>query len=159
MGYGIKVALPGYDVTTATPEQCAVHSDYNCPKIDATKNHFLTVPIFFIHEPPQDLTPNATTETILQVVPHEYKYIPQLWLHSDYTSLHGATSRAEFGPGEAWLATPSIGNDAYVGARADHTNVYIYIRKTTSVLVPAAVNVVSMSLTLRLYILADTAFE
>jgi len=40
--YGIKISLPGYDVKTATPEQCAVHSDYPVPKIamDKTPSHF-----------------------------------------------------------------------------------------------------------------------
>jgi hypothetical protein len=159
MPYVIKVALPDFDVKTATPEQCAIHSAYNCPKVDATKDHFLTIPVTFLSEPPQDLTAGVTTTTILHSFPHEYNYQPQLWLHADYTSNHNGTLRAEFGPGEAWLATPSVGNDAYVGVKADRTNVYVYIRKVSSLLVPAAVNVLSKSLTLRLYILADTAFE
>jgi len=32
--YGIKISLPGYDVKNATPEQCALHSDYASPKIE-----------------------------------------------------------------------------------------------------------------------------
>lgn len=32
--YGIKVSLPGFDVTTAAPEDCAIHSGYQSPKID-----------------------------------------------------------------------------------------------------------------------------
>lgn len=159
MPYVIKAALPGYDVKTATPEQCAVHSSFNSPKIDATKDHFVTIPIIFIHEPPQDLTPNAVTETILRPIEHGYNYIPQLWLHADYTSRYGVTTKQEFGPGEALLATPSVGNEAYVGIRADRTNYYVYIRKVTSLLFPAAVNVVGMTITLRLYVFADVAFE
>lgn len=155
MAYLIKVALPDIDVKAATPEQCAIHSGYNAPKIDALRENFLNIPIFFINEPPNPGL-GSTLETILQRYPHGYNYQPQLWLHADYTSRYGPTSTQQFGPGEAFLASPSVNNAAYVGARADRTNYYVYIRKESAT---APVSVQGMSITLRLYIFADLAFE
>jgi hypothetical protein len=70
--WGFKIALPGYDVATATPEQCAVHSKYASPKvkIDATPRHYGSVKITFSSNPPNDVT------TTLYTVPHGYSYTP-----------------------------------------------------------------------------------
>lgn len=70
--WGMKVALPGYDVATATPEQCAIHSSYASPKvkIDADPRHYGTVRITFTGNPPNGAT------TTLYTVPHGYSYTP-----------------------------------------------------------------------------------
>lgn len=153
--YGLIVTLPGYDVDNATPEQCAVHTKFNSPKIDATKDHFVTFRVFFATEPP-DASIGSTLETILHRLPHELKYTPQLWLHCDYTSRYGSTSTQQFGPGEAYLRSTGLGDDAFVGVRADQENCYVYIRKnrTTNV-----VDVLGMTVTLRVYVFAETAFQ
>jgi hypothetical protein len=70
--WGLKVALPGYDVHTATPEQCAIHSSYPSPKvkIDATPRHYGTIRITFNNNPP------SGTTTTLYTVAHGYNYTP-----------------------------------------------------------------------------------
>ena len=44
---GLKISLPGYDVETATPEQCAVHSDYSSFKIAPNTNDPVVNDTFF----------------------------------------------------------------------------------------------------------------
>lgn len=53
MSRGIKISLPGYDVNTAAPEQCAVHSDYPNPKIKSGQSpaHFDVLPYTFSSDP------------------------------------------------------------------------------------------------------------
>lgn len=70
--YGMKISLPGYDVMTATPEQCAVHTGYNTPKVDlfADPAHFGTVRVTFENDPPSGV------ETTLYTIPHGLSYTP-----------------------------------------------------------------------------------
>ena len=70
--YGFKIALPGYDIKTATPEQCAVHSGYPPfkSKTNQTPPHFATVVIDFTATITQNLTQN------LYSISHGYTYIP-----------------------------------------------------------------------------------
>ena len=82
--YGMKVALPGYDVATALPHQCSIHSSYPCPKIDSSKGGYLpdgqsdihdakhgaSITITFANNPPND------AETILFSINHNLGYIP-----------------------------------------------------------------------------------
>lgn len=152
---GLIITLPGYDVDKATPEQCAIHTKYNSPKIDATKEHFVTFRVFFATEPP-DASVGSSLETILHPLPHTFDYVPQLWLHCDYTSRYGSTSTPQFGPGEAYLRSTGLGDDAYIGVRADRDNCYVYIRKHRAT---SVVDVLGMTVNLRLYIFAETAYE
>lgn len=57
--FGFKVSLPGYDVNTATPEQCAVHSSYPPlkAKLGQSPPHFALLNIDF-------------TATVVQGVAH-----------------------------------------------------------------------------------------
>jgi hypothetical protein len=68
---GIKVSLPGYDVKTATPEQCALHSDYASPKVRLNQNpaHFNTFTINWTSDP-------GIGEIELLSIPHGYSYRP-----------------------------------------------------------------------------------
>jgi len=70
--YGFKVSLPGYDVGTATPEQCAVHSSYPTFKsrVGQSLPHFATLDVDFTGTITQNVTQN------LYVVDHNYGYIP-----------------------------------------------------------------------------------
>jgi hypothetical protein len=142
-------------VDNATPEECSVHSGFNCPKIDATKEHFVTYNVFFANEPP-DAAVGSSQETILAAEPHDYKYIPQVWLHADYNSDYNGNTAEQFGPGEAFIKSGAVGDEAYVGVRADRDNYYVYIRKVRNL---NTISVVGMRLTLRVYVFADTAYE
>lgn len=70
--YGMKVALPGYDANTATPEQCAVHSSY--PPLKSKANqlhpHYATLRVNFTMSIPQGST------VILYALNHGYDYTP-----------------------------------------------------------------------------------
>jgi hypothetical protein len=70
--YGIKVSLPGFDVLSATPEQCAVHSSY--PPLKSKTNqpdpHFATLVVDFTG-------PIAlSTARTLYTFNHGYGYVP-----------------------------------------------------------------------------------
>jgi hypothetical protein len=69
--YGIKISLPGFDVDTATPEQCALHSAYACPKVklNQTPAHFGTYTHTFGSNP-------ADGVTVLKSVVHGLGYKP-----------------------------------------------------------------------------------
>lgn len=73
--YGIKIALPGFDVTKATPEQCAVHSGYDTMKIKntASPEHFGVI----------NLTATSTPSTTVNVftMSHGYSYRPASIIH------------------------------------------------------------------------------
>lgn len=72
MDYGMKIALPGYDAKTATPEQCAVHSSY--PPLKSRANqappHYATLRVDFTKS-----TTQGSTVT-LYAINHNYGYIP-----------------------------------------------------------------------------------
>lgn len=70
--YGMKVSLPGYDVKTATPEQCAVHSSYPPFKAKTNQNppHFATLVVDFTATITQNLTQTVYSFS------HEYSYTP-----------------------------------------------------------------------------------
>lgn len=71
--WGMKVSLPGFDVKTATPEQCAFHSGFANPKIET--NH-----TGYILQKTQVLTigsnPASPSTTNLLTVNHPYNYVP-----------------------------------------------------------------------------------
>lgn len=62
-----RVSLPGYDVFTATPEQCSVHSGFDYPKIEETLEGYELV-----------TAPNTigTGTTVLKTITHNLGYIP-----------------------------------------------------------------------------------
>jgi hypothetical protein len=72
MTYVVKLSLPGYDVRTATPEQCAIHSSYPPlkSKLGQSPKHSATLNVDFTGPITQDLT-----QTIYSF-PHGYDYIP-----------------------------------------------------------------------------------
>lgn len=69
---GFKVSLPGFDVKTATPEQCSVHSSY--PPLKAKTNqptpHVATLDVDFTAK----ITQNST-QTVFNFT-HGYSYVP-----------------------------------------------------------------------------------
>lgn len=70
--FGFKISLPGYDVRTAAPEQCAVHSSYPPlkAKTDQSPAHFAQLVV--------DFTASVTQNTTLTVysLNHGYGYTP-----------------------------------------------------------------------------------
>jgi hypothetical protein len=69
---GFKLSLPGYDVKTATPEQCSVHSDFATllAKLDKTPTHIATVTVDFTGTVTQGVTHT------LYAISHGYNYTP-----------------------------------------------------------------------------------
>lgn len=112
--WGFKITLPGYDVSTATPEQCAIHSKYASPKvkIDATPRHYGTVKITFTKNPPSGAT------TTLYTVPHGYSYTPfalASGTFADFSSAYDGTLPLE----------PTATFNALI--ETDATNMYIKV--------------------------------
>lgn len=77
--YGVKVSLPGFDVSSATPEQCAVHSKFDTFKINdhADTPHFGLVHITFNNNPAVDVV------TTLLSFNHGYNHRPSLMTYID----------------------------------------------------------------------------
>ncbi|SRR6266496_692385 len=67
-----KVSLPGVDVKSAIPEQCAVHSSYPPfkAKVDQPTPHFATLNVRFTTNLPQN------TVVTVYSLNHRYGYIP-----------------------------------------------------------------------------------
>lgn len=150
-----KVSLPGFDVKTASPEQCAVHSDYPAPKIDSALKHFINIQLDFNNEPPNPGVAGDTKTTILYQAPHDYTYVPELWVHVEYTLVFSTTTQT-FGPGDAFLGAVTAFDSTYLRVYADEKNYYIAIEKTSSFLDNTQVLAVAgTSCNVRIYILAD----
>lgn len=91
--YGMKISLPGYDVHTAEPHQCVVHSGYPCLKTwtgyraatyTSPAGFFLygTVTINFNNDPP------AGTPTSIFTLEHDLgDYTPACLVRAKHTSL------------------------------------------------------------------------
>lgn len=87
MTYVAKVSLDGYDVKTATPEQCSIHSDYPPlkAKLGQTRPHIALLDVDFSAVITQNLTQNLYT------VDHGYGYVPLSLANIVFTS-HGGAS-------------------------------------------------------------------
>lgn len=74
MSYVAKLALPGYDAKSATPEQCVIHSSYPPlkSKTDQASPHHATLVVDFTATVPQNVTHTLLT------IPHIYGYVPLL---------------------------------------------------------------------------------
>lgn len=72
MTYVAKISMPGYDVESATPEQCAVHSEYPPlkSKVDQSPPHFALLTVNFTAKVTQNVTHTVYS------IPHGYDYIP-----------------------------------------------------------------------------------
>jgi len=65
-----RISLPGYNVHTATPEQCAVHSGFDYPKIEESLEGYDIITM------PSSMPAGANT---VLTIDHNYGYIPS-WL-------------------------------------------------------------------------------
>lgn len=155
MNTHLRISLPGYDVKEATPEQCAVDSFYNTPKIDSTKNSFVNLEINFISEPPASGTPLTSVETIICTFPHEYTYQPKIWLHCDWIKNLAGIQTSSFGPGAAFLGGNSGVSPVILGVKADSNNYWIYVNKTTGTDASDVLAIAGTTVKARLYIFAE----
>lgn len=69
---GLKISLPGYDVFSATPEECSIHSSYPPlkAKLGQDDPHVATLSVDFTGGVTQN------TDLILYQIPHGYGYVP-----------------------------------------------------------------------------------
>lgn len=122
--HGFKVALPGYNAMTATPEQSAVHSGFLSPKIDATKGpsggnanpHYGHFSILF-----GSVIPDNTDQLILSIA-HGYSYTPSV----------SGTVTINIDPGVAVPLPSAYGNAGLDGIGPGGVNVFlsIFVRTT-----------------------------
>lgn len=70
--FGFKVSLPGFDVKTATPEQCSVHSSYPPlkAKLNQTPAHFASIHVDFLLIVAQNI------DHTIYSFNHGYGYVP-----------------------------------------------------------------------------------
>lgn len=113
--YGLKISLPGYDVQTATPEQCALHSSYPPLKAKAgmTRPHFALLDVDFTSTVTQN-----TTHTLYEIE-HGYGYIPFTIANIVFTS-HSGTDAVGIG-------FAGIGANLSINAYCDASNFYVTI--------------------------------
>ena len=73
----LKISLPGYNADTATPEQCAVHSGFDYPKIEEDLEGYEEVTL------PSSIAPGTT---VLKTITHNYGYKPNVLVYIDTLS-------------------------------------------------------------------------
>lgn len=155
-----KISLPGIDVHEATPEQCSLHSGFNSPKIDSTKDSFLNVNITFDNEPPDPVPIGSlivSLRTDIYTISHPYRYTPMIWLHSDYATDFDTTIIDRYGPGIILLYYRGANATATLDAEADDKNITIYVTKSwRGIGDPPTLE--GRRVQTRLYIFADQAF-
>lgn len=120
MNYGVKISLPGNDVTSADPEECAVTTQYPSPKIkvNASPAHFATVDYTFSGDP-------GAGNTTITTVAHGYSgYVPMAMVYvKDFQST----------PNPFYVLPATLVPDTGNGVQAlryytDGTNLVIYYR-------------------------------
>lgn len=113
----MKISLPGYDVKTATPEQCAVHSSYPTfkSKIEQSPPHRGLLVVDFT----SGITQNVT-HTVYSI-PHGYSYTPFTF------PFIVATGNPFLGTPIVGLGYTAIGANFFVSAYADDNNFYVKV--------------------------------
>jgi hypothetical protein len=114
MTYVVKLSLPGYDIATATPEQCSIHSDYPPLKSKTGQSpaHFATLVVDFTATVTQNVTHTLLT------VPHGYGYIP--FTISNIVFNDGIQNIVGLG-------FAGVGANLAINAYSDATNFYVTI--------------------------------
>lgn len=155
----LKVSLPGFDVNTASPEECVIDSRYNTPKIDVQKGNFQSFQVNFNNEPPDPTSAGTSTETIIYQREHGYDYVPQTWVECDYTATFGTFTFPVYGPGTAGLGAVSAFDATFFGVRCDSKYLYLYVLKGSSALDNSVLHIAGTSLRCRVYIFAENGAE
>lgn len=124
---GIKISLPGYEVRSATPEQCSMDSIYDTfkLKLSSINDLFGLVTIFFNVEPP---TP-ATSNTInLFKVAHGYNYQPYIItmdIDSTFSAFSQMSTAVPFVNLNGGTFFTNVGDNTTFITHADNTYFYI----------------------------------
>lgn len=125
--FGVKISLPGFDVSTASPEQCSVDTQFDTFKINETANplHFGQANITFNNNPATNVVTN------LVKFPHGYSHRPSVLSHIDI----GVINSQRLGPVVAGRisSNPAASNKLdYLECVIDDTYLYINVRQHTS---------------------------
>ncbi|MEO5499468.1 MAG: hypothetical protein ABIR46_03140 [Candidatus Saccharimonadales bacterium] len=114
--FGLKVSLPGYDVNTATPEQCSVHSSYPPfkAKVNQTNPHFGTLDVDFTGAVTQNLTQTVYSFN------HGYSYTPLSMPSIQFYDSTGALTAIGIG-------TTGVGSTLAINAYATSTQFLVTI--------------------------------
>lgn len=144
MGIGLKVSLPGFDVKTAAPEDCAIHSDYDTFKIDSSANppHFGVVKITFNSNPPDDVI------TTLFSFDHGYNHRPSLMTYIDNGPVFLNTSTT----GHVHF---NVTDTAWIECNVTDTQFRIDVRNHLVDLTGAGAGLYPVTMTVRYYIFAE----
>lgn len=147
MDAGLKISLPGFDVKTATPEQCTIDSDYPTPKIrtDASPAHFGYFTYTFASNP----TVNATLN--LKTVAHGYGHTPIMICYYQQTNVDYQTGFKVL----PWFYTSSNAY-LYVLAYTDGTNFKIDFHRGTDGDFLDATDFTGLTFNFKFYIFAET---
>ena len=126
MSYGIKISLEGYDVKTATPEQCSIHSDYPCikTKMGANPSHFGIYPYTWTSNPPQ-----GTTNIL--IINHYLGYTPAHLAMAQAPMYYGVPPVLGGYSGEM-LPWYSYGSQDYYDSYCNGTSLVIYFYRGSS---------------------------
>lgn len=126
--FGLKISLPGYDVKTASPEQCSVHSSYDSMKVrlDSSNPQEGNILVTF------NDTPAAGTY-LITVIRHNYGYIPAYYFFFD---VRGSSNNTGIEIGNAFPLDAL--SEAYFQAVPDTQNIAFNL-----VITPASTDVLT----------------
>ena len=113
--YGLKISLPGFDVKTATPEECSIHSSYDSLKVKLDPNNPQegNILVTFQDNPALGTYPIYT-------IHHGYGYIPAFYLFFDIQG-----SNANTGTETGSIFPLNAMYDAWIQAVPDTQNIVI----------------------------------
>lgn len=142
-----KVSLPGYDVKTATPEQCSIHSGYNTMKIklDVNNPQFGNILVTFVDNPAAGTYP-------IYIINHNYGYIPAYYLFFN-TQLSYKVLSVETGNFFSWDAGESLYFQAVVDTEKI---VFSCVVTPTFVANVATFPIINQFFAFRFYVFAET---
>jgi hypothetical protein len=120
MTYVAKITLPGYDVDTASPEQCAVHSGFPPlkAKLDQSDPHIATLAVDFTARVAQ-----GVNHTVFSI-PHKYVgYIPFVLANIVFDTGSQIISGTNYA---------GVGANLSIKAYCDATNFYVVVYDNAS---------------------------
>lgn len=141
--FGLKVSLPGNDVSTSNLQDLVIDTNYPFPKCDLRikpKNYGIIN--FTI------ATISGSTPVIVYQQPHSYGYIPEFldaWFYPAGTEPLAAVNTT-FGIGDI---DATLSNGLYVAVYVDNVNFYVSVKNLSGTPVTNSV------FSIRFYIFAD----
>lgn len=113
----VKVTLPGYDISNATVEQCAIHSGFDYPKIEEQLEGRISVTI------PNTLY--TKKKNLIATIPHNYGYKPFFFIFFDPMDNDTQAFKTTFA--DITYGMSYVGNSTLLNCYVDDTNLYIYL--------------------------------